>query len=153
MRGVMQPAPESTRAKTQEPISIGRLPVIDYDTDEFREHSIRILSDACERGRLCRVLPRDIPGVLRFRDVDAVLRDPLTFSSKVSLVELPPDITSLGTLIGEDPPDHTRLRALLGQSFMSARLSETMEPRVLAIARDLVSKILDRGSEFDLVRD
>jgi cytochrome P450/ferredoxin-NADP reductase len=150
----MQPAPESIRAaRTEEPLSIGRLQVIDCDNADFREHSIRILSEACERGRLCRVLPRDIPGVLRFRDVDLVLRDPLTFSSKVNLIDLPPDIAVLSTLIGEDPPDHTRLRALFGQSFTSARLSETMEPRVLAIARDLVKRILDRGADFDLVRD
>ncbi|MBX3209368.1 MAG: cytochrome P450/oxidoreductase [Labilithrix sp.] len=149
----MQPAPESTRATIPEPVSIGRLPVIDYDTDEFREHSVQVLALACERGPLCRVLPRDIPGVLRFRDVDAVLRDPLTFSSKVNLIVLPPDVAALGTLIGEDPPDHTRLRALLGQSFTPARLDETMAPRVLAIARELVRGILDRGSELDLVRD
>lgn len=149
----MQPAPESTRARAQEPLSIGRLQVIDCDSDDFREHSVRILSEACERARLCRVLPRDIPALLRFRDVDLVLRDPLTFSSNVNLIDLPKDIAALSTLIGEDPPDHTRLRALFGQSFTAARISETMAPRVLAITRDLVKQILDRGAELDLVRD
>src|SRR5262245_20023965 len=128
----MQPAPESSRANGLAPISIGRLPTIDFDTDELRADSVRVLAAACESGPLCHVLPNDIPGVLRFRDVDAILRDPLTFSSKTSLVDLPPDIASLSTLIGEDPPNHTRLRTLLGQSFTSARLAATMEPRVLA---------------------
>lgn len=151
----MQRAPESSRAPNQQqpPISIERLPVIDFDTDEFHEDSIRILSAACARGPLCRVLPRDILGILRFRDVDVVLRDPLTFSSRTSLVTPPPDIAALGTLIGEDPPDHTRLRALFGQSFTNARISEMMAPRVLAIARTLVKKIIDGGRDFDLVRD
>lgn len=148
----MQPAPESSR-ETAEPVSIGRLPVIDLRTEEFHANSIRILSDACWSGPLCRQLPQNVPGLLRFRDVDAVLRDPLTFSSRINLYTPPADIASLSTLIGEDPPNHTRLRALLGQVFTPGRLSETIAPRVLAIARELVRGILDHGTEFDLVRD
>ena len=150
---LMQPAPESSRTKTQPAVSVGRLPVIQYDTEEFREGSVRILAEACASGPVCRVLPHDIPGLLRFRDVDAVLRDPLTFSSKTRLLTPPSGTGSLSALIGDDPPDHTRLRALFGQAFTAARVSETMAPRVLAIARELVQKILDGGREFDLVRD
>ncbi len=149
----MQPAPDSGRTSPLPAISLGRVPVVRYDTDEFREGSVRILADACASGPLCRVLPHDIPGLLRFRDVDAVLRDPLTFSSKTRLLTPPSGTGSLSALIGDDPPDHTRLRALFGQAFTAARVSETMAPRVLAIARELVRKILDGGRELDLVRD
>jgi cytochrome P450/ferredoxin-NADP reductase len=149
----MQPAPESSKGNSSLPASVARPPVIDYGTDEFRGGSVRILSAACESSPVCRVLPHDVPGLLRFRDVDAVLRDPLTFSSKVGLIEPPAGTARLGVLIGDDPPDHTRLRALFGQAFIPARVSETMEPRILAIARDLVTKILERGREVDLVAD
>jgi cytochrome P450/ferredoxin-NADP reductase len=134
-------------------MSTGNLPVIHYGTQEFREDSVRILSASAACGPVCHVLPYDVPGLLRFRDVDAVLRDPLVFSSRIGLIEPPSGTGSLNTLIGDDPPDHTRLRALFGQAFTPARVSETMEPRVLAIARDLVKRILDNGGEVDLVRD
>lgn len=149
----MQPAPESTRTKQEPPPSVGRLPVLDTRTAAFHERSIELLAAACERGPLCRLLPQDVPALVRFRDVDAVLRDPLTFSSQTTLIVVPPDIAALSTLIGEDPPNHTRLRALLGQSFTAARLTETIEPRVIAIARELVAGILERGPEFDLAAD
>jgi cytochrome P450/ferredoxin-NADP reductase len=148
----MNPVAE-VRPTTQAPVSIGRLTTIDYASDEFRESSVRLLAAACASGPLCRVLPHDVPGLLRFSDVDAVLRDPVTFSSRTGLIEPPSGIGRLTVLIGDDPPLHTRLRALLGQSFTAGRVSETMEPRVVAIARDLVQRILDGGREFDLVTD
>ena len=66
---------------------------------------------------------------------------------------MPEGIPTLGSLIGDDPPDHTRIRGLVGQAFTPARIAEVMQPRVLAIARDLVKKVLDGGREFDLARD
>ena len=113
----MQPAPESCRGTTEQPVSIGRLPGIDFRTAEFHADSINILSAACNSGPLCRQLPQNVAGLLRFRDVDAVLRDPLTFSSRTNLFTPPADMATLGTLIGEDPPNHTRLRGLFGQIF------------------------------------
>jgi cytochrome P450/ferredoxin-NADP reductase len=98
-------------------------------------------------------MPHDILGFLRFHDVDAILRDPLTFSSKVGLVSSPEGTARIGVLLGDDPPDHTRIRALFGQAFTPGRVSNVMEPRIVAIARDLVDNILDRGGSFDLVTD
>lgn len=133
--------------------TLAELPVVDYGTAEFRERSVEILANACARGPLCRVLPHDILGVLRFRDVDAMLRSPTLFSSDIRLIPFPAGLPEVRSLIGEDPPQHTRIRALVSQAFTQARVSEVMEPRVLAIARQLVRDVLDRGPELDLCRD
>lgn len=149
----MEPTPESSRARPQQPVSAGRVPVIDLTADAFHEGSVRILAAACAAGPVCRIEPRGVPGLLRFHDVDAALRDPLTFSSKVGRIAPPAGVSRLDALIGDDPPVHTRLRALFAQAFTATRIAETMEPRILVIARDLVRSILDAGRDFDLVRD
>ncbi|MDP2310878.1 MAG: cytochrome P450 [Pseudomonadota bacterium] len=138
---------------TVRPPVLATLPVLTYGTAEFREHSIRILAEASARGPLCRVLPHDVLGVTRFAEVDAILRDPRTFSSTVEILIQPTGIAPIGSLIADDPPTHTRLRALLAQVFSPARIATVMEPRVLAIGRALVDQVLARGREFDLVRD
>ncbi len=129
------------------------LATLTYGTAAFREDSVRLLAEACAAGPVCRVMPRGVLGVLRFTEVDAVLRDHRTFSSEVVLLEQPAGTERLGALLGDDPPAHTRLRTLLGQVFTPARLATTMEPRVLAITRDVVDRVLDGGPDFDLVRD
>ena len=129
------------------------LATLTYGTPAFREDSVRLLAEACAAGPVCRVLPRGVLGVLRFAEVDAILRDPRTFSSKMDLLVQPADTERIGALLGDDPPTHTRLRTLLGQVFTPARLATTMEPCVLAIARDVVDRVLDGGREFDLMRD
>lgn len=136
-----------------EPSVIEGLRVVEFGTPQFREDSVRMLAEACAAGPVCRVMPRGVLGVLAFREVDTILRDPRTFSSKVDVVPQPDETQRIGALIGDDPPTHTRLRALLGQVFTPARVANTMEPRVLAIARDVVSRVLDGGRTFDLVRD
>lgn len=144
-----------TRSLTEpaQPLALAKLPTVEYGTAEFRENSVKILAAACEKGPVCRVLPHDILGILRFRGVDEMLRSPLVFSSNVQLLPMPTGIPGFGTLIQDDPPDHTRIRSLVSQAFTPARISEMMEPHVLAIARELVKKILDSGREFDLCRD
>lgn len=43
-----------------------------------------------------------------------------------------------------DPPDHTRLRRLVNRSFTPRRVKE-LEPRIEAIAHELLDPIVDRG--------
>jgi cytochrome P450/ferredoxin-NADP reductase len=133
-------------------LALRSLPTVEYGTPEFRERSVAILATACASGPVCRILPHGVPGFVRFKDVDAMLRNPRAFSSKVELFPMPEGI-SPRRLIGDDPPEHTRLRALFGQAFTPARVAETMEPRVLAITRELVGELLDAGRELDLCRD
>lgn len=129
------------------------LATLTYGTPAFRDDSVRLLAEACAAGPVCRVMPRGVLGVLRFTEVDAILRDHRTFSSEMDLLVQPAGTERLGALLGDDPPTHTRLRTLLGQVFTPARLATTMEPRVLAITRDLVDRVLDGGPDVDLVRD
>ncbi|HYX37762.1 MAG TPA: cytochrome P450 [Oligoflexus sp.] len=149
---VTPPLAKPTRP-TSRPAGLDTLPIVEYGTDNFRENSVRIFAEACARGPVCRIMPFDVIGVTRFNDVDAIFRDPRTFSSNVVLAKQPEGTAEIGTLLKDDPPAHTRLRALFGQAFAPARVSSLMEPRVLAITKDLVRKVLDKGREFDLVED
>ncbi|MDF2696542.1 MAG: hypothetical protein K0S65_4925, partial [Labilithrix sp.] len=79
----MHPSTERTppAAQLEQPVSKGRLPVITYGTEEFRERSVELLASACARSPVCRILPLDVIGVVRFAEVDAILRNPLGYSS------------------------------------------------------------------------
>ena len=108
------------------------------------------------------------PGVwilTRYRDVAAVLRDPVTFSSdsrnsdlyqafrqanqdeSLSLIE-----GQTGrTMLFSDPPDHTRLRTLVSKAF-TARAIEAMRPHIKEITDRLLEPLRDEG-RFDVVAD
>ena len=47
-----------------------------------------------------------------------------------------------------DPPRHDRLRGLVSRAFTHRRVEE-LEPRVRAIARELLDGFADRGKESD----
>src|SRR6185437_2786866 len=92
----------------QAPIALGKLRVVEYGTAEFRADSVRILAAAVAKGPMCRVLPRDSLGLLSFREVDAAIRDPRTFSSRFDLIPAADGMRSRAALLGDDPPAHTR---------------------------------------------
>jgi len=48
-------------------------------------------------------------------------------------------------LLGVDPPDHTRLRRLVSRTFTPKRIAE-MEPRITAVADELLSKIANESA-------
>jgi len=52
-------------------------------------------------------------------------------------------------MLFRDPPDHTRLRRLVSRVFTARRVQE-MEPRITAIAADLLDELPESG-EFDLM--
>ncbi len=88
--------------------------------------------------------------VSRYDDVGYVLKNPQMFSS-----------TGMGGAIGggdatrsiisSDPPDHTMLRGLVNRAFTPKIVAE-MEPRIRAVTRDLLDRIVD-ADEMDLVED
>lgn len=57
----------------------------------------------------------------------------------------------LRSMLLSDPPDHTRLRGLVNQAFVP-RVVDDLEPRIRAIAADLLAAAADRA-ETDLVAD
>jgi cytochrome P450 len=87
--------------------------------------------------------------LFRYADVQAVLKDPATWSNAFPP---PPGMTAdelLPTMLGMDPPKHTRLRGLVNQAF-TPRMVQRLEPRMVEIARALVDAALARR-RVDLV--
>ena len=92
-----------------------------------------------------------VVSIFRHADIQAVLRDPATFSSDFPL---PPGMTRRNDLpnsmLGQDPPGHTRLRSLVNQAF-TPRMIRQLVPRMVEIAEDLVGRALAEG-RVDLVQ-
>ena len=103
--------------------------------------------------------------VSRHEDVNAVLRDAVTFSQEMGwktqfaqgyFQELKEILERDGggyfpEVLLLDPPGHTRIRTLLNQAF-GARRIEQLKPRVSALIEHWVGKIAERG-EIDAVSD
>jgi len=118
-----------------------------------------LLSDDVRRdpfplyGRLradCAVLEEASSGLWLLLDHDSVrraLHDQELFSSRV----VPPTGAAPDWLVFSDPPRHTGLRALVLRAF-TPRSIAALEPRVRAIARDLLAGPLAAGA-MDVVAD
>ena len=93
----------------------------------------------------------DFWALSRFDDVDAVSRDPQTYSSAHGTVLelMSEELWQQPMMIFLDPPDHTRLRRLVSRAFTPRRIAE-LEPSI----RDLCATLLDAqrdGSDWDYV--
>jgi cytochrome P450 len=93
----------------------------------------------------------DVPvvSVFRYADVQRILKDPATWSSDFSGLGTDLGAEPEASMLGQDPPAHTRLRALVSQAF-TPRIVQRLEPRMRALAAELVDAALERG-EVDLV--
>jgi cytochrome P450 len=79
--------------------------------------------------------------VFRHADVQAILKDPATWSN---VFPPPPGMTEaelLPSMLVQDPPQHTRLRGLVSQAF-TPRMVQRLEPRMEAVARELLDAAL-----------
>lgn len=98
----------------------------------------------------------------RHADVDVVLRDADTFSSKGRVIyllnQLPVETSAKVPLLHHhfatglahsDAPEHRRLRGLLAQAF-TPKMVENLRERTALLARELISNC---GEEFDLIED
>jgi cytochrome P450 len=91
-----------------------------------------------------------IVSLFRFADIQALLKDPQTFSSSfppppgMTREDLPPP-----SMLGQNPPEHTRLRSLVSQAF-TPRIIRGLEPRLRAVADELFDEALEKG-EVDFV--
>jgi len=96
----------------------------------------------------------------RYADIDAVFRDPHTFSAAITQdpifplteaarTELGPNFPLPKTMSNANPPVHTRIRRFNLQAF-SARRTAVLEPMVRAAAEQLIDQ-LPGGEPFDLV--
>jgi cytochrome P450 len=94
--------------------------------------------------------------VARYDDCLAVLRDHEHFSSRppAMLQQLRAEFGPFAgatTMLDSDPPVHTRLRRLVSRAFTPRRIKD-IEPRIRAIANELLDRIAREGS-FDLMED
>jgi cytochrome P450 len=102
----------------------------------------------------------DGPGfwaVTRHADVDAVGRDPKTFSSEPTIM-IPDPAQGSGIEFGDhkmmlmmDPPAHTQFRKIISREFTKGPALE-MKPRIAALAKQIVDGVIERG-ECDFVAD
>lgn len=86
--------------------------------------------------------------VFRYEDVNWVLSDHHTFSSK-NRRRRDEDPIFHDSILNMDPPRHTQLRSIINRSFSPAFLRE-WEPRIRTIAMDLLSQT---PADFDLIGD
>jgi len=89
--------------------------------------------------------------VTRYADIDAIFKDPATYSADITQAPVFPlarraqQILAQGfgatpTMSNSDPPKHTRIRAHNVKAF-SARRIAVLEPKVRAKAQELVAAI------------
>jgi cytochrome P450 len=90
-----------------------------------------------------------IVSIFRHVDIEAILRDPQTWSNQIRVPGVSPDDLPPPSMLGLDPPEHTRLRALVSQAF-TPRIVRRLEPRMREIADDLLDRALEAG-EVDYV--
>ena len=80
--------------------------------------------------------------VYGYHDIQAVLGDPVTFSS---------DLSALQTLVTMDPPRHTQLRKLIARAFTS-KLIAALEPSIRGITDELLDRVAGTG-RMDVIAD
>ena len=91
--------------------------------------------------------------VTRYRDVKAVGRDPVTFSSTPTILisdEIALDEDHV-MMLTADPPRHTAMRRLVASRFIP-KAAKAMRPRIEELATRIIDGVVDRGA-CDLVTD
>ncbi len=97
-------------------------------------------------------LPLRLASVFRYDDVQGILRDAETWSNVFERAPLGPEFGELPppSMLGTDGAEHARLRGLVNKAF-TPRIVSRLEPRMRAIARELLDRALEAG-EVDLVQ-
>jgi hypothetical protein len=112
----------------------------DWSRPDFQERLYEIYRTLRDESPLARS-PSGFWAVSRFADVYAIASDPATWSSERTVISPPGLVPTIQSL---DPPRHDRLRALVSLAFTPKRIRE-MEPRVRAIARELLDPLVAAG--------
>jgi cytochrome P450 len=112
----------------------------DWSEPSFQDRLYDIYRTLRDEEPLARS-PSGFWAVSRFSDVYAIASDAATWSSERTVISPPGLVPTIQSL---DPPRHDRLRALVSLAFTPRRVRE-MEPRVRAIARELMAPLLEAG--------
>ena len=95
--------------------------------------------------------------VSRHEDIQAIFKDPATFSSENTQTPFKPrppavqavfdeaDITHASGLSGRQPPDHTRLRGFIHKAFTPRRIA-ALEPQVRALTISAIEGFAQRAT-------
>ncbi|HET6704633.1 cytochrome P450 [Amycolatopsis sp.] len=90
-------------------------------------------------------------------EIEAILRDPGTFSSDTSRL-IPKDVMpdagqdmATGSILQLDPPLHNKMRKLVSRAF-TPKVVADLEPRIATITRELLDAI-PAGDRLELVED
>jgi cytochrome P450 len=130
---------------------------VDLSRAEVWQDLHALVGPARERFPLARSALGDGWTVLRYADVESVLRDPRFDSVGTEMIESQGIVDGplhrwwQRILFGTNPPTHTRLRALLARAF-TPRSVDDFRPRVREIAHELIDKVEDAG-RMDVVED
>lgn len=130
------------------------LGLVDPTSTDYWQDTHRILAPLREQASLARSTAGDYE-VLRYDDVESLLRDPRTKQALYAMLEH--QGISSGPLFAWwqnlmnalDPPRHTRLRGLVGRAFTPRQVAR-LRPRIRAIAHRLIDEAAE-ARELDLV--
>jgi cytochrome P450 len=89
--------------------------------------------------------------VFRYDDVERVLSEYASFSSRFAADEEDEGHPLASSLVATDPPRHRQLRSLVSQAF-TPRAIARLEPRIEEITTELLNRI-DRADHMDIVDD
>ncbi len=110
-----------------------------------------------ERMRRTAPVRRDdssgVWSVFRYADVERVLSDYRSFSSRFGIYDESGEPTSpiASSMIATDPPSHTKLRTIVSGSFALRAIAD-LEPRVRSITEALLDRVAGQGA-MDAVSD
>jgi cytochrome P450 len=92
----------------------------------------------------------------RYNDIEKILRDPIKFSSKFKLSQIPEEYQenlNRQSLLNTDPPYHRKLRSIVDTLFVPIEISR-LGPRIEIIANSLIDKIIEKDNNtMDLITD
>lgn len=130
--------------------------MLDMFSPELRRNPYPMYQMMRQSQPVMYIEPLNIWSVFQYDDVRTVLSDHARFSSQFGQYEMPDANVSTQTrinssLISSDPPRHTKLRSLINRAF-TPRAVEELQPRIEAIANELLDKVVESG-KIDLVRD
>ncbi len=141
--------------------TVGELPGVDLlDHDLFADHEPWEVFERLQREAPVYFHPepdgRGFWALTKYADVQAVLRDPKTFSSEVGgaamIEDLPEDVLAVRRNFLEfDPPKHGRYRRLISKNFTPGAVG-AYEDWLRALVRERLDRALPLG-EFDLVHE